>query len=95
MQTSKRIAIFHFAGFCFFVFLLRSKGIAMTQVTNIVLCIGDLMKVYHHLDGVSSMIKDVNGFLWIGTGFGLNRFDGGIFKKYVADQTKKKQNHYR
>jgi ligand-binding sensor domain-containing protein len=39
---------------------------------------------------VSSMIKDVNGFLWIGTGFGLNRFDGGIFKKYVADPTKKK-----
>ncbi|MES1219303.1 MAG: histidine kinase, partial [Bacteroidota bacterium] len=26
---------------------------------------------------------------WVGTAFGLNRFDGGIFKKYVADPTKK------
>ena len=38
---------------------------------------------------VTAMIKDVNGFLWIGTGFGLNRFDGSRFKKYFADKTKK------
>jgi len=38
---------------------------------------------------VDAMIKDVNGFLWVGTSFGLNRFDGGSFKKYVADKTKK------
>jgi ligand-binding sensor domain-containing protein len=40
-------------------------------------------------DWVSSMIQDVNGFLWIATQFGLNRFDGGHFKKYFADKTKK------
>src|SRR6185295_9930963 len=40
-------------------------------------------------DWVSSMIKDTNGFLWIATGFGLNRFDGDKFKKYFADKTKK------
>ena len=36
-----------------------------------------------------AMIKDINGFLWVGTSFGLNRFDGGRFKKYFADKTKK------
>ena len=40
-------------------------------------------------DWVSSMIKDANGFLWIATGFGLNRFDGDKFKKYFADKAKK------
>ena len=40
-------------------------------------------------DGVVfSMIKDINGFLWIATPFGLNRFDGSRFKKYIADKTK-------
>src|SRR5688572_174160 len=38
---------------------------------------------------VYSMIKDINGFLWIATPFGLNRFDGSSFKKYFADKTKK------
>ena len=41
-------------------------------------------------DGTSmNMLKDVNGFLWIATAFGLNRFDGSSFKKYIADKTKK------
>ncbi len=39
--------------------------------------------------GVLAMIKDVNGFLWVATPFGLNRFDGGTFKKYIADTSKK------
>jgi signal transduction histidine kinase/ligand-binding sensor domain-containing protein len=34
------------------------------------------------------MIKDRNGFLWIGTNYGLNRFDGGSFKKYFTDKSK-------
>ena len=37
---------------------------------------------------VYSMIKDINGFLWIATPFGLNRFDGSNFKKYIADKPK-------
>ena len=40
---------------------------------------------------IAGMIKDVNGFLWIATPFGLNRFDGSTFKKYFADKTKKNQ----
>ncbi len=41
-------------------------------------------------DGLSQsetyyMLKDVNGFLWIGTKIGLNRFDGSTFKTYYHD----------
>ena len=38
---------------------------------------------------VYCMLKDVNGFLWIGTRQGLNRFDGSNFVTYFADKTKK------
>jgi ligand-binding sensor domain-containing protein len=31
------------------------------------------------------MLKDADGFLWIGTNFGLNRFDGSTFKTYFHD----------
>src|SRR5215203_2804444 len=34
---------------------------------------------------VEFMIKDVNGFLWMGTGNGLNRFDGRKFKIFFHD----------
>ncbi len=31
------------------------------------------------------MLKDINGFCWIGTKHGLNRFDGNLFKIYYHD----------
>jgi len=34
------------------------------------------------------MLKDANGFLWIGTQGGLSRFDGSIFKNYYHDPHK-------
>lgn len=34
------------------------------------------------------MLKDVNGFLWIGTQGGLSRFDGSVFKNYYHDPNK-------
>ncbi len=40
-------------------------------------------------EAVLNVIKGKNGFLWIGTRKGLNRFDGHSFKKYYADKTKK------
>jgi len=32
---------------------------------------------------VTCFLKDKNGFLWVGTDAGLNRFDGSMFKKYL------------
>ena len=37
---------------------------------------------------VFHMIKDVNGFLWIGTQNELSRFDGNVFKNYYHDPNK-------
>lgn len=36
---------------------------------------------------VSSLVEDKNGFLWIGTLNGLNRFDGQNFKQYFSDES--------
>jgi signal transduction histidine kinase/ligand-binding sensor domain-containing protein len=36
------------------------------------------------------MIKDVNGFLWVASHLGLSRFDGSNFKKYFADNSRKR-----
>lgn len=38
---------------------------------------------------VFGMIKDKNGFLWICTQFGVNRFDGSKFENYFASRGKK------
>jgi hypothetical protein len=39
-------------------------------------------------DQTYCMLKDVNGFMWIGTQDGLSRFDGNIFKNYFYDPKK-------
>ncbi len=46
-------------------------------------------------DGLSQaetyyILKDVNGFVWIGTKNGLNRFDGNLIKNYYHDPRDKK-----
>ncbi|GGD18662.1 hybrid sensor histidine kinase/response regulator [Hyunsoonleella pacifica] len=54
---------------------------------------GQEMNFYHYGldDGISqttirSILKDSNGFLWIGTQEGLNRFDGTTFKIYKSEK---------
>jgi ligand-binding sensor domain-containing protein/two-component sensor histidine kinase len=46
--------------------------------------------IYTRKDGlsentISAIVKDVRGFLWIGTGEGLNRFDGTHFTSWLSD----------
>ncbi|WP_163175198.1 hybrid sensor histidine kinase/response regulator transcription factor [Bacteroides sp. 51] len=51
---------------------------------------GQASPVFHHLptdngllsNQVRSLLRDRQGFLWIGTAFGLNRYDGTRFKTY-------------
>jgi len=40
------------------------------------------------IDANNVMLKDVNGFLWIGSVHGLDRFDGSNFKNYSPDKNK-------
>ncbi len=40
-------------------------------------------------NSISCIIQDTKGFLWIGTGEGLSRYDGKVFKNYF---TKRKKN---
>ena len=37
---------------------------------------------------VTSIVEDLEGYVWIGTINGLNRFDGNEFKQFYADDEK-------
>ncbi|MEO8253007.1 MAG: two-component regulator propeller domain-containing protein, partial [Flavobacterium sp.] len=37
-------------------------------------------------NSVRHIVQDKNGFLWLGTFFGLNRFDGYQFKVYMSSE---------
>ena len=42
-------------------------------------------------DGVNTMIRDIKGFLWVGSHYGgFCRFDGARFKQYFPDQNDRK-----
>jgi signal transduction histidine kinase/ligand-binding sensor domain-containing protein len=48
------------------------------------------------VDNVNCIIQDAEGFIWIGTDEGLNKFDGSTFTKYInnsADSTSVVHNH--
>ncbi|MDM8160001.1 two-component regulator propeller domain-containing protein [Labilibaculum sp. K2S] len=70
---------------------LLSIILAYTISLNVV---GQPSYIFHHLntnDGLSnsnvmSILKDSYGFLWVGTGYGLNRYDGYGFKVYLKNK---------
>ena len=46
-------------------------------------------------NGVNITLKDVKGFLWVGSMYGeLSRFDGAIFKKFIPDRQKPGAIHF-
>ena len=36
-------------------------------------------------DNVQCILRDQTGYLWVGTTYGLNRFDGYTFRQYLPD----------
>lgn len=83
MQTVLAIRQFIYTAFIFFVFSLSYKGFAQLNLE---------FKHIQEKDGLSNnvvtnLLKDKNGFVWVGTYDGLNRFDGNHFLKF-----KKKRN---
>ncbi len=48
--------------------------------------------VFHHIDAklsqntVTKILQDQDGFMWFGTRYGLNKFDGRYFTQYFADR---------
>lgn len=75
---------------------LRLLSLVITALfINIPLVHGQIPPVFRHLkveDGltnneVTSFLKDSRGRLWIGTGNGLNIYDGNSIKKYTRDLT--------
>ncbi len=68
----------------FFIFITGSlllSGITLAQIPDI------RFEKYTMQDGLTqnstgTLLKDNRGFLWIGTGWGLNRYDGRVIKQY-------------
>src|SRR6476660_795495 len=87
MIVSKKILLY------FILCFIYCSSIAQTQKTQ-----GSEDK-YHAVhwdvnnglahDKIYCMLKDVYGFLWIGTEGGLSRFDGSTFKNFYYDPGKK------
>lgn len=67
--------------------------IALIGVNSIAIS-GESSYIFYHLsteDGLSNnsakaILRDSHGFLWIGTEFGLNRYDGYGFKTFLANR---------
>ena len=75
-------------------FLIAAISFSMAQQIKSEQPVNKYRAIYWGLDqglsqaNVSAMLKDINGFLWLQTEFGLNRFDGNTFKIYLHDSKK-------
>ncbi len=74
--------------FFLWLFLFRSiGGIAQAQYHTQTLRHGSHFTTEQGLshNDVPAIVKDSEGFVWVGTGYGLNRFDGYSFVKFSND----------
>lgn len=65
----------------YFLFFFIAPALLRAQIPDI------RFEKYTTQDGLaqnstSALLKDSHGFLWIGTGWGLNRYDGRVMKQY-------------
>lgn len=81
-----------FYALLFFTILLNEISIAQSYIKN-----EEKYRAVHWgvNEGLSQgetyhIIKDINGFLWITTRYGLNRFDGNSFKVYLHQRNNDK-----
>ncbi|MFN3939305.1 MAG: two-component regulator propeller domain-containing protein, partial [Chitinophagales bacterium] len=80
MLQHKRIFLFIFIAFCAVI------NTAFGQFPQF------YFETYTTSDGLSSnnitcLYQDTKGFLWVGTDYGLNRFDGIFFTTFYADNS--------
>jgi len=81
---------------CDFIFTMRRFNLLIYSLILVLTIplrvIGQSNYIFHHLktdnglsnSNVRAFLKDSYGFLWIGTEFGLNRYDGYSFKVYTT-----------
>lgn len=80
---SKNNTFYLFNHFIYFLFLVPLFGYAQKETNNLTETIVERVKFEWNMNPTNSMVQDKTGFIWIGTGQGLLRFDGKKFKRYV------------
>jgi ligand-binding sensor domain-containing protein/two-component sensor histidine kinase len=94
VKTFDRIGIDrkYFTGRC--VFIIMKKGISLFVLFFMMAAAAEAQtypfRTYSIENGLSQAVvntiaQDGDGYLWIGTGYGLNRFDGVGFKNYYVE----------
>src|ERR1035437_5803504 len=76
---------------------MRRITIVLFVLLSVNLSFGQFSKRFYHLDvtqglsnnRVNCIYKDSKGYIWIGTSYGLNRYDGYNFKCYFSDTENK------
>ena len=80
---SKNNTFYLFNHFICFLFLVPLSGYAQKETNNLTETIVERIKFEWNMNPTNTMVQDKTGFIWIGTGQGLLRFDGKKFKRYV------------
>lgn len=60
---------------CFVLFMLNAKHVTYYETDALTSSL------------ISDICQDKDGFIWIGTEYGLNKFDGIRYTKYIHDES--------